>query len=459
MIDNFLKRTDAYKYTHWMQYPKDAQRVFSYLEARGGEFDHTVFFGLQYFLKKIEGVVVEQWMIDEAEEFSKEVFGTTEYFNREGWEHIVNAHGGRLPVRINAVDEGSFVPVSNVLCTIENTDNKCPWIVGFLETVFMQIWYPCTVATISRFAYDIIDRLAEETGGSVSPFHLNDFGYRGVSSEQSAGIGGMAHLTSFAGTDNLIGIQFAKDHYAATGLIGASVMATEHSTTTAFGEGNEVEAYERFFDACPSAGILSIVSDSYDYKNCVTNIMGKKLKHRIMEREGVTVIRPDSGDPVEMAEWTLKELWEDFGGTENEKGYKVLHPKVAVIYGDGINLDTIEEMCAMMHREGFAVDGQNLIFGMGGGLLQQCNRDTSAYAFKCSAIQRSDGWQDVYKTASGKGSKRGTLKLTRRNGKYETVRSQAGGNNLLKNRFLNGNITSTTTFEEIRTKLKDEEAL
>lgn len=453
--DNFILLTDAYKCTHHLQYPKDTEFVYSYFESRGGKFDETVFYGLQIFLKKyLEGKVVEEWMIDEAEEFCNKLFGQR-FFNREGWEHILRNHGGRLPVMITAVPEGTRVKTRNVLITIQNTDPKVPWLTNFLETLLVQVWYPTTVATLSAKIKDLGKEYAEKTSDNpVSPFLLNDFGFRGVSSVESAGIGGSAHLVSFRGTDTLHGVTYAQRYYGAEDVAN-SVMASEHSTTTIYGRENEKEAYRHFIKQCPE-GILSLVSDSYDIYQAIEGF-GTDLKEEILARGKETgfaklVVRPDSGDPVQMSVECLKRLDKHFGSTVNSKGYKVLNPKVGVIYGDGINYDSIKEILSEMEKEGYAID--NIVFGMGGGLLQQVNRDTQKFAFKCSSAMRGKDWFDVYKdpiTDKGKQSKRGRLKLVKdENGEFKTVNYGEPGINLLQSVFYYGKVENEQRFEDIQ---------
>ena len=453
--ENIILLTDAYKETHWKQYPHGTKTVYSYFESRGGKFSETVFYGLQILLKKyLEGIVLEQWMIDEAEQELSEVFGTSEYFNRAGWEYILKEHGGKLPVRIKAVPEGTKVPYRNVMMTIENTDEKVPWITNFLETLLVQVWYPTTVATLSAKIKEMGQRFADETSDNpVSPFLLNDFGFRGVSSVESAGIGGSAHLVSFSGTDTLHGITYAKRYYNA-GPCGGSVMATEHSTTTIYGRENELEAYRTFIKACPE-GLLSIVSDSYDFFKAL-EWFGTELKEEILARGQKTgfakfVVRPDSGNPIEMSLKAIQALDKHFGSTVNSKGYKVLNPKVGVIYGDGINYDSIKEILTEIRSKGYSID--NIVFGMGGGLLQQVNRDTQKFAFKCSAANVGNKWVDVYKdpvTDKGKQSKKGKLKLIEHEGEIQTVQEQENGDDLLEVVFENGNIVHLHTFGEVQ---------
>lgn len=452
--NNIILMSDFYKITHWKQYPKDTQVVYSYLESRGGEFDYTVFFGLQYFLKQyLQGVVVTKEMIDEAEQFCGKGFGTNTLFNRAGWERIVNVHGGKLPVRIKAVPEGKKINIKNVLMTMENTDEQLPWITNFLETLLLQVWYPITVATLSSNIKDIIQKFADETSDvGVSPFHLNDFGARGCSSQETAGVGGMAHLVNFLGTDTMRGVQFAMKYYN-TDVCGHSVMATEHSTTTIYGRENEAEAYQRFLDECPT-GILSVVSDSYNIYEAI-KMFGTKFKDQILARDGKFVVRPDSGDPVKMSVEVIELLWEYFGGTINSKGYKVLNPKVGMIYGDGINLKSINEILQHVKTSGFSVDC--IVFGQGGALLQGINRDSCKFAFKCCSAKRGGKWVDVYKdpiTDNGKKSKRGRLKLVKDEINFKTVNKNDDGEDILQIVFENGEIKKFYDFDQVRKNVK-----
>lgn len=416
---NFLVRTDAYKMTHWLQYPEKTQHVYSYLESRGGMFNDTVFFGLQYYINEyLSGPVFNQTDIEEAEAFSGEVFGHTRFFNRKGWQHILNKHGGHLPMYICAVPEGSVIPTRNVLMTMVNTDPAVPWLTNCLETLLLKVWYPTTVSTLSYHIRKLIDGHAIRTGSRVSPYHLNDFGYRGVSSEESAAIGGAAHLVCFSGTDTLAGIDLAKKHYNAKISPGHSVMASEHSTTTIYGRDGELEAFGHFLDACPT-GIISIVVDSYNTYRAVGELLGTKLKDRILARDGKVVIRPDSGVPEHMSVACLNLLDQSFGHTVNDAGFKVLNPKVGVIYGDGINYNSIGDILACTTGAGYCTD--NIVFGMGGGLLQQVNRDTQQFAIKCSAAMVDGEWRDVFKDPAdgkAKSSKKGRLKLVVHEGSH-----------------------------------------
>jgi nicotinamide phosphoribosyltransferase len=457
---NFILLTDAYKHTHWMQLPKGVTNMHSYLESRGGAYDYTLWFGLQGLIREyLQGVVVEQWMIDEAEEFLNKMFGM-KYFNRSGWQRIVDEFGGKLPITIKAAPEGLVIPTRNILNSIQLSRDieGLEFLVGFIESLFLEVWYPVTVATLSYEIKQTIDKYAKKTGTTVSPFHLNDFGLRGVSSLNSAEIGGAAHLVNFLGTDNLPAIKYAMDYYD-TDVCGHSVYATEHSTTTIYTKDKEVDAYRHFLLTCPKDAIASLVVDSYDTYNAVGNLLGKQLYDLVVNRTGKVVVRPDSGNPVEVSVEVLQILKNRFGGTTNEKDFFVLNPRVGMIYGDGINRTSISAILENVVKHKFCVS--NIVFGMGGALLQQVNRDTLKFAFKCSAAKlggQHGEWIDVWKdpiTDPGKESKRGRLKLVHDEYLgYATKRINESGDDILETVFENGDVKRIWTFDEVKRNSK-----
>lgn len=454
-FDNIVLLTDSYKVTHYRQYPPSTENVFSYFESRGGAFDETVFFGLQYYLKRyLAGPVVTSERIDEAEAiFAPHFFGDTSLFHRAGWEHIVSAHGGRLPVRICAVLEGTVVPVSNVLMTIENTDPDAYWLTNYLETLLVQVWYGSTVATQSREMKRTILSALEETGDpELVNFKLHDFGFRGVSSVETAGVGGAAHLVNFQGTDTMAGMIVARNYYGAD-TPGFSIPAAEHSTQTSWGREHEVDAMRNMLTQFPT-GFVAVVSDSYDIFAACSKLWGGELKETVLNRDGVLVVRPDSGHPPEIVCQVLELLGEAFGTETNSKGYRVLHPKVRVIQGDGIDREMLAEILEATTAAGWSAD--NVAFGSGGGLLQKLNRDTSQYAFKCSEVTVAGQRRDVFKqpvTDSGKQSKKGRLALVCRGGSLTTVSEEeltSDETNELVEVFRNGKVVSESSFDEVR---------
>ncbi|MBC7865464.1 MAG: nicotinate phosphoribosyltransferase, partial [Bacteroidia bacterium] len=341
--NNILLLTDSYKLSHYKQYPAGTTQIYSYFESRGGKFKDVVFFGLQYLVKNyLTGQVVTREKIDEAEILYAKHFGNAELFYKKGWEYILEKHNGHLPVKIKAVAEGTPVPYSNVMLTVENTDPECFWLTNFLESLLVQVWYPCTVATQSREIKKVILKYLEKTGDvSLIDFKLHDFGFRGVSSVESASIGGAAHLLNFMGSDTIAGLSFIQDFYNTEGVFGFSIPAAEHSTITSWGKENEAAAYKNMLDQY-SEGLVAVVSDSYDVYNACEKIWGEELKENILKRNGTLVIRPDSGIPKEVVLKIVEILGKKFGFEKNAKGYKVLHPKVRVIQGDGVNYESIE---------------------------------------------------------------------------------------------------------------------
>lgn len=402
---NFILMTDSYKLTHAKQYPAGTQKVFSYMESRGGEFPETVFFGLQYYLQEyLAGKVLAQWMIEEADTFCKAHFGQ-DLFNRAGWQKMLDRHGGRIPVEIRAVPEGTVQTTRNVMMTIVNTDEDFPWITNAIETLLLKLWYPITVSTLSREIKKKIKARLEASGDTAGlPFKLHDFGYRGGSSDE----------------------------------------------TVAWGREREIDAYRNMLARYPS-GLVACVSDSYDIYNACENIWGGVLREQVLARDGTLVIRPDSGDPLEVLPRILNILWDRFGGTTNEKGFRVLDSHVRVIWGDGINYRSIQGILDCLYTLGWSID--NIAFGMGGALLQQVHRDTQKFAFKCSAVKVNGHWCDVWKdpvTDHGKDSKRGLLWYHK--GKTLTVSNE---DKYRPGRdfpvvFRDGKICRKVTFPEIR---------
>jgi nicotinamide phosphoribosyltransferase len=451
MFDNIILNTDSYKVSMATQYPPGTEYVYSYIEPRGGKWDHVLMFGLQMFLKTYMTKPITQEMVDEA----AEVFAAHgEPFFREGWEYIVNAHAGRLPVLIKAVREGTVLPNRNVLLTIVNTDPKCFWLTTYLETALLRaVWYGTTVATNSWQAKQVIrhylDLSSDDPEGQIA-FKLHDFGARGVSSLESAAIGGAAHLVNFMGTDTVSGLMAARKYYGAD-MAGFSIPAAEHSTITSWGRKGEVDAYRNMLRQFARPGsIVAVVSDSYDLFGAIDNIWGTELRQHVIDSGATLVVRPDSGDPTLIPIQAVERLAAKFGTTTNAKGYKVLN-HVRVIQGDGINADTIKIICERLLAAGYSLD--NLGFGMGGGLLQQLDRDTLKFAMKCSAIRVNGEWREVVKdpiTDPGKRSKAGRLALVSEGG-YQTVPYEdAQWKDELIAVYRNGEILREMTFDEIR---------
>ena len=294
--------------------------------------------------------------------------------------------------------EGTTVPAKCCLMTVVNTDPKCYWLTNYLETLLVQVWYPMTVATNSREHKKIIASYFDKTGCSRDPaasaflYKLVDFGFRGVSSVETAALGGAAHLCNFRATDTLAGIQMLKAYYNELDgnfiMPGNSIPAAEHSTITSWGRERESDALRNMLEQYPT-GPVAVVSDSYNIYEACENKWGKELKSMIENRDGTLIVRPDSGEPKIIVVEVLEILGKAFGTSVNEKGYKMLPEYIRVIQGDGISYETLSEILENMVANQWAAD--NVTFGSGGALLQKLNRDTQKCAFKCSEVTKKGG--------------------------------------------------------------------
>lgn len=433
MKQSILLNTDSYKASMFVQYPPKTETVYSYIESRGGKHNELVFFGLQAFIKEYLTDPITQEDIDEAEAVWT---AHGEPFNRSGWEYILNEHEGYLPVEIKAVSEGMPVAIHDVMLTIENTDPNCFWLTTYLETALLRaIWYPTTVATNSREIKKLIAGYMDKTSDSREglSFKLHDFGARGVSSNESAMLGGMSHLINFMGTDTIVATLGAKRYYGAD-MAGFSIPAAEHSTITSWGKENEVEAFRNMVNQFAKPGsLVAVVSDSYDIYNAVENLWGEELRQEVIDSGATVVVRPDSGTPWKMVRDTVELLAKKFGTTRNSKGYLVLN-NVRVIQGDGIDYDEINKILHTLLVNGYSTD--NVAFGMGANLLSTSQRDDQKFAMKCSAVKVDGTWRDVFKdpiTDPGKKSKKG---------RFDDPR--------LERVFYNGRLVKETTFDEVR---------
>ena len=437
-----------------MQYPPNTTTVYSYIESRKGESDVTLFFGLQYFIKRYLLNPITQQHIDTAETM---ITQHGEPFYRQGWEYILKKHNGYLPLRIKALKEGCIVPIHNALITIENTDPNCYWLTSYLETAILQnIWYPTTVATRSYTIRQLLNSYHHKTSdadiNSVD-FKLHDFGQRGCSTMESAAIGGLSHLINFLGTDTIPALLYGQWYYSEP-MAGYSIPAAEHSTMTSWGREHELDAYRNMLDCYAKPGkIVAIVSDSYDIYHAINELWGKKLK-TIVEKSGATVvIRPDSGDPATIPIDVCECLMQHYGCTINSKGYRVLPSCIRVIQGDGITQTSLTALLKNMDTAKLSLD--NFTFGMGGGLVQMVNRDTQGFAMKCSAVEVNGQWRDVYKQPindPSKNSKRGRFAVIQKDNTIQTISLENlhEQQNLLEIVYENGRLLREQTFADIR---------
>ncbi|WP_345424949.1 nicotinate phosphoribosyltransferase [Pseudonocardia xishanensis] len=448
---NIIINIDSYKNCHYALYPKGTEYVSSYIESRGGAFPVAMFVGLQAFVREylMHPITLED--IDEAEAIATE---QGMHFNRDNWLGILRDHGGYLPVEIEAVPEGTVLPVRNVLIQLTNTDPRYPWVTTYIETALLRaIWYPTTVGTVAWLAKQQIADVIAATSDKPELVRriLHDYGARGVSSNESAALGGMASLVNFSQSDTITGISAAKKYYNA-GYTSSSGPSTEHSVLSSWGREHQADAIRNMLETYAPTGCAIVLTDTYDHESCVKNIIGGELKSMVENFPGMVGIRPDSGDPVQVTSDTIGWLMDIFGYTVNSKGFKVLPDFVRVIQGDGMTRDSFPQVLMEMERRGYAID--NAAFGMGGGLLQHVNRDTMAFGMKCNAVRVNGEWRDVSKAPTGDGvkhSKAGRLALVLRDGEYVTVPKDSvpAEENLLQPVFRDGKLLRMQDFTEL----------
>jgi nicotinamide phosphoribosyltransferase len=468
----FAKRTDGYKPSHWLFYEPGIIETYDYLESRGGDFRDLTFFGAQALIMKyLCGCVITPEQVNRARKFYKAYYGMDGVFNYDGWMDIATRLKGLLPIEIRALPEGTVAPVRTPMLAYRNTDPKHAWLPGYLEPLMFKIWNPTTICTLSAHCKRVLHDFLVKTGTeSDIIWKLHDFGYRGVSSEESAEFAGAAHLVNFSGTDTVVAIDFINEFYGngefdadgdPTYMPGYSVRATEHSIMTHRGKEHEVDIVRRILRKCPDGPVV-MVGDSYDIFNFARNILGGELRDEIIARNGIVGLRPDSGDPIPVMMKVMWILGEQFGWDVNHKGYRVLN-HVRTVQGDKNNYDAIYNMCRAFEGAKWSLDNI-ATFGMGGALLQASTRDTQKMAIKLSSLTDDEGrWRDVYKdpiTDPGKGSKFGRFCVTREydapTDKWGTVtRTLAQGerepeNNLLRVIYRNGELLVHEDFETIR---------
>ena len=452
-IKNNLLNTDSYKLSHFLQSPKNVTSASAYLEPRKnfGAISDIVFFGLQAFLnnKPFDFTLKD---VEEAATLA-EKHGVP--FNKSGFVEMFHDCKGTFPIQIDALHEGSVVKPKIPMLRVTNTNEKYAWIVGYVETMILRaVWYPSTVASLSRgiMRNIFVPNWNETSDAPIESLNhrLHDFAGRSVSSFESAGIGGMAHLLTFDGTDTLSGILFAIEHYGSD-VCGHSVPASEHSQTVLWGAGDgEIEFIRNHIRNNKGKAVIASVMDTYDQHNMIDNIIGKTLKDEIIEFGGTFVCRLDSGNPSDEVIYTLKSLWESYGGTVNSKGYKVLHPSVRVLQGDGVNYNSIMQILDRMKQEKFSID--NIGFGMGSKLLQGVGRDDYGFAYKVSHAVVDGVSVDVFKQPIGdksKTSKKGIVYVDS-NFEYTPVKPDV---DMLKTVYKNGVLVKSVSFSDIKSAL------
>lgn len=458
---NKILDTDSYKLCHFAAYPPEVKGMFSYLTART-KGDTIVPFGLQMWIKKALLDPITAAEIDEAEAFAK---AHGEPFNRADWDYLLDKYKGFLPITIRAVPEGMRVPSGVPLVTVECTDSRLFWLSSYIETSLQRgVWYPTTIATRDYTNWRILKMALDRSADSFDslPFMLHCFGGRGVTVEEQAQAGG-AHLVYFMGSDTISGIRAMNFYYGtANGMAAYSVPATEHSIQCAYGRTQEEQeryirtVIERF--GKPGA-IFSVVLDGFDVYREVETVCA--LKDVIIATGSRFVVRPDSGDPLEVIPRILRLLDIAYGHTVNSKGYKVIN-NVGIIQGDGIDTEAMQRILDKVIALGFSA--QNIVFGSGGGLLQKVNRDTYKFAQKASAILVNGEWLPISKdpvTDPGKASRAGRLTLLRSivdNGFLVGDLDRKHNSewvDVMETIYENGKLLKTYTLDEIRARAQE----
>ena len=484
MKTNPFLLTDYYKVGHVFQYPENTTLVYSNLTPRKSRFDgidEMVFFGLQYFIKEY---LIDYFNNNFFTRDKREVIA--EYRRRivtslgthlPAYGHLEKLHDlGYLPIEIKALPEGSRVPMRVPCLTIVNTIPGFYWLTNFLETILSAIiWQPCTSATIAYEYRKLLNRYAEETGmpADFVQWQGHDFSFRGMSSLESAMISGMGHLLSFSGTDTIPAIDALEKYYNADAdkeLIGGSVAATEHSVMCSGSKDGELQTFKRLITKVYPSGIISIVSDTWDlWKVCTEYLTA--LKDVVLQRDGKVVIRPDSGDPVKIIcgdpngktinerKGVIELLWDIFGGTVTNRGYKLLDPHIGAIYGDSINLERAEAICEGLKEKSFA---SQAVFGIGSFTYQYNTRDTFGLAMKATYVEINGEGREIYKNpVTDDGTKRsatGLLQVKIENEKFVLVDSvtwKEEKQGELKTVFKNGKLVKEFTLNEIRQRLDE----
>lgn len=479
-----LLLTDGYKVGHIKQYPENTTRVYSNWTNRGSRLDgvdEVVHFGLQAFCQEFLVEAFEPFFAADEDEVCRQYQDVMDSYLGPGavdTDHIRALHRkGYLPLRFCAVPEGTLVPLRVPSFTIENTEPDFFWLVNYIESALSaQVWHPSTTATIALQYRSLLEEAALRTTGSTAgvDFQAHDFSFRGQTSIGAAAASGAGHLTSFLGTDSILSTEWIRRYYPGeNGMVSGSVPATEHSVMTAGGQTGELETFDRLLSVYPS-GILSVVSDTWDLWSVLKDIL-PALKERILARDGKLVIRPDSGNPIDILCGTEQELgqgtepaeigvvemlWNEFGGTVNAQGFKELDPHIGAIYGDSITLARAEAIIDRLGAKGFA--STNVVFGIGSFTYQYVTRDTFSSAIKATWAEVDGVGRDMMKDpVTDGGTKRsatgrlavhrgedGRLALTERATPEQEAASE------LQVVWEDGAAVRTQSFADVRTRLR-----
>lgn len=461
---NPILDTDSYKIPHWSLYRQGVQRVYSYLESRGGDISPEIMMaGIQPFLYKL-GQPIERWQMEEAEEFTVKHFGFREYFNRTGWKSILDKYDGKLQLKIKSLPEGLVVPKRTPMVTIENTQDDMWWLSSYIESQGISDVFPaCSLASRAfrnkRKIKPYFDRTSDN---GVSPFAMLDFSRRGTFGYNHAEIAGSVFCFMFQGSDNIPGIRYA-NYYYDKDMSAFSVMATEHSIACGYGKDNDDDYIDDILNKAPVGAIVSMVGDTWDIFKFTQKLCAESRKNVIANKKISLVDRPDSGNRPDVLPPVLKTLCEGFGTRKNSKGFDVINMNVKGLWADGMNEGTITDPFAI--AESLGISSDSVMTGSGGGYASaDMDRDTDRWAWKASEYVMEDGSRlDIAKspiTDPGKGSKAGRFGVIRhQDGTFETIRrinDVEDTRDLLETRFLNGDVINPTTLDAIRERIESQ---
>ena len=485
-----LLLTDGYKTGHHQQYPKGTTLVYSNFTPRSNKYapkgcDKVVSFGQQMIMKQIHEAFQNEFFSKPKDEVCGEMKRELSMYLGTEYDvtHFEKLHDlGYLPIAVKGIEEGTLVPIKVPVLTIYNTLPEFYWVTNYLETIISNLlWKPMTSATIAHTYRKVLTKWQEKTDAEKGWFvdwQGHDFSMRGMDSVEATIASGLGHLTSFSGTDSLPAIYGARKFYGEKEFVGGSVNATEHSVMCAGSKDDEVGTFRRLLETYPT-GILSVVSDTWDlWKVCTEHVV--TLKEEILSRDGKLVIRPDSGDPVHIlcgysgkegdeyvdpttpeGKGVIELLWDVFGGTTNEQGYKVLDSHIGAIYGDSITIERADEICKRLEAKGFA--STNVVLGIGSFTYQYNTRDTFGFAMKATYVEVNGEGREIFKdpiTDDGtKKSATGLLFVGRdiETNKLELIDKvdwydEAEGQ--LINIYKDGKFYNETTLTEIKNRLK-----
>lgn len=505
--------TDGYKLGHHFQYPKGTEMVYSNWTPRSCKYfpeasEGSVVFGIQYLIKEylIKQFNENFFNLPKAQaimEFHDRVDNFVGISN-VGIEHIEALYDlGYLPIEIKALPEGSVCPIRVPMMTIKNTLPEFFWLTNYLETLISSVlWLPCTSATSARLYKKELKRHAKRTSfpGDVNiGFACHDFSMRGMAGIEAAIVSGMAHMTSFCGSETIPAIRAVEEYYNADSskeLIAATVPATEHSVMCAGGKEDELETFRRLICEVYPNGIVSIVSDTWDFWQVVEDFL-PKLKKEIMARDGRVVIRPDSGDPVDIicglrtnphfntriveghyyccyAPFDIDSeyvevsegqyygayymLGKTFGWNTTDTGFKYPSTKIGLLYGDSITLERQKQI--YLRLEGAGMAACNLVLGVGSFTYQFKSRDSLGFAVKATACKINGELKEIFKqpkTDDGtKNSLKGLIAIYEENGTYvakDCVSEAEEMEGALEPVFVNGSLVKDYSLSEIRERI------